>query len=180
MSRLRFAVPARIAHPRWRVSQARLRWAADLQHSDQRSGMSCGESLVSSVTQISTYCLLWPAMETDCAGFSPPCRSLNLPNGASQILAEPSNNSNLRAWSQLLDRFFWLCDQIATAEWSRFTTHPARVGHARLFKWLLLMLARTLLPMFSLPQLLYWFLERHLLGRPKLPFPQPRTPGLGV
>src|ERR1700679_11421 len=29
MSRLRFAVPARIAHPRWRVSQARLRWAAD-------------------------------------------------------------------------------------------------------------------------------------------------------
>jgi hypothetical protein len=34
MSRLRFAVPARIAHPRWRVSQARLRWAADLRHSD--------------------------------------------------------------------------------------------------------------------------------------------------
>jgi len=28
-SRLRFAVPARIAHPRRRVSQARIRWAAD-------------------------------------------------------------------------------------------------------------------------------------------------------
>ena len=30
-SRLRFAVPARIAHPRWRVSQARLRWCRRLQ-----------------------------------------------------------------------------------------------------------------------------------------------------
>src|SRR5438046_8178413 len=51
-SRLRFAVPARIAHPRWRVSQARLRWAAGLRHSgpmNPRSGMSCGESLVSIV-----------------------------------------------------------------------------------------------------------------------------------
>jgi len=28
-AQLRFAVPAHIAHPRWRVSQARNRWAAD-------------------------------------------------------------------------------------------------------------------------------------------------------
>src|SRR6266550_9526388 len=103
MSRLRFAVPARIAHPRWRVSQARLRWAAGLRHSDPmnpRSEMSCGESLVSSVTQ-TTLPDLRQTGRPDCVGFSRPFRSLNLPNGTVRILAEPSNNSNLRAVRQL-------------------------------------------------------------------------------
>ena len=104
MSRLRFAVPARIAHPRWRVSQARLRWAADLRHSDQinhRSGMSCGESLVSSVTQNGPFCHLGQLRTNDCLGFSPPFRVLGFPESAVWILAEPSYNSNSRCVRQL-------------------------------------------------------------------------------
>jgi hypothetical protein len=107
MSRLRFAVPARIAHPRWRVSQARLRWAADLRHSDRmkhRSGMSCGESLVSSVTQ-TTLSDFRQTRRPGCEGFSRPFRSLTLRNGTVRILAEPSNNNNLRALRQLSGSF---------------------------------------------------------------------------
>src|SRR5882757_9574911 len=62
--------------------------------------MSCGESLVSSVTQ-TTLPDLRQTGRPDCVGFSRPFRSLNLPNGTVRILAEPSNNSNLRAERQL-------------------------------------------------------------------------------
>jgi hypothetical protein len=49
-------------------------------------------------------------------GFSKPFRSLNLPNGTVRILAEPSNNSNLRAIRQLFGHFLPAWDQIAQAE----------------------------------------------------------------
>ena len=55
-SRLRFAVPARIARPRWRVSQARLRWVADYSSLSFAREL-CNESLVSSVAQADFLCL---------------------------------------------------------------------------------------------------------------------------
>src|SRR5258707_7000713 len=107
MSRLRFAVPARIAHPRWRVSQARLRWAAGLRHSDPTIlDQECPavKSLVSSVTQYNLPDLRQMGRQIAWA-FLDPFRSLNLPNGTVWILAEPSNNSNLRAVRQLFGLF---------------------------------------------------------------------------
>src|SRR3977135_2924316 len=52
-------------------------------------------------------------MRPDCEGFSRPFRSLKLPNGTVRILAEPSNNSNLRTLRQLFDRFSMARSRIA-------------------------------------------------------------------
>jgi hypothetical protein len=49
-------------------------------------------------------------------GFSRPIRSLNLPNGTVRILAEPSNNSNLRAVRQLFGPFRVVRSRIAPSE----------------------------------------------------------------
>ena len=49
-------------------------------------------------------------------GFSRPFRSLTLPNGTVRILAEPSNNINLLAASQLFGPILLVSGQIALTE----------------------------------------------------------------
>ena len=65
-------------------------------------------------------------------GFSQPFRSLNLPNGTVRILAEPTNNNNLRAIRQLFGPFLLAGDLIALAEmqvpWSRARGEFAMLG----------------------------------------------------
>ena len=104
MSRLRFAVPARIAHPRWRVSQARIRWAADFGFL-KSFRMPCGSlSLVSRGSSL-FRCSCFRQKTRTWPGLFSTLRVPGLPNVAAWILAEPSNNSNSAGESQLLGQF---------------------------------------------------------------------------
>ena len=91
-SRLRFAVPARIAHPGWRVSQARLRKDADYDTPDRTEECPAVKSLVSSITQANLSNLL--------RGVCLHPLPAKLADGAIRILAEPSNNSNSPGFRQ--------------------------------------------------------------------------------
>lgn len=62
-----------------------------LRHSESNSGMSCGESLVSSITQEDFLCL---------RGLFSTLSRVGVADNTIRILAEPSNNSNSAAWRQ--------------------------------------------------------------------------------
>ncbi len=69
--------------------------------------MLYGESLVFSISQIAISCLRQDAA-LNYVGFSPPYRVPGFPDDADRILAEPSNNSNLRTGRQLFALIFGL------------------------------------------------------------------------
>jgi hypothetical protein len=71
-----------------------------------RSGMSCGESLVSSIAQSSSTRLTTRKRTLDRVGFSPPIRASSFPYDTVRILAEPFYNNNLRSKRQIFRQLF--------------------------------------------------------------------------
>ena len=68
-------------------------------------GMSYGESLAFSIAQIATPCFA-AAHDFNMRGLFSALPCLWFPDGTDRILAEPSNNSNLRAARQLFAAIF--------------------------------------------------------------------------
>jgi hypothetical protein len=87
--------------------------------------MSCGESLVSSITQPLTTRLATGSETLDRAGFSLPLRASSFPYDTVRILAEPFYNINMTAKRQIFRRFPHQKTLIAQARMqSPYRRHP--------------------------------------------------------